>query len=156
MNMPADRASEIALARTLLVESRSAAFATLDSGGGPFASYVMVSPGPDNSPLLLLSRLAAHTRNARHDPRASLLFVREPPIDAASMSALRLTLTGRAVGVDNPDAKRLFLADHPEASRYAGFADFGIYRFEVQAGHLIAGFGRIVRLTPAELIGRDS
>ena len=105
----------------------------------------------DGSPLLLLSRLAVHTKNLERDPRASLLLVREPEAGSESMTALRLTLTGRVLREDSADSRRLFLARHPDAARYAGFADFSLYRFHVEGGHLVAGFGRIVSLNPDEL-----
>lgn len=156
MDMPNISSSEIALALTLLREARTGSLATLDSKGAPFASYVTLAPGVDNSPVLLLSRLAAHTRNLQRDPRASLLLVCDPSRDSESMAAQRLTLTGRVAGDDNPAARRLFLANHPDASRYADFGDFGIYRFAVEAGHLVAGFGRIASLAAADLIGQVS
>jgi putative heme iron utilization protein len=152
--MATDLPSDLSVARALLAETRSAALATLDSAGAPFASYVQVAPGPDNSPVLLLSRLALHTRNLMRDPRASLLLVRQPPLAVRAAAAERLTLSGRVVGDDNPDARRMFLARHPEASGYADFGDFGFYRLEIEAGHLVAGFGRIATLSPAELNGR--
>ena len=148
--MPGEEPAEVGLARALITSTRSAALATLDRGGGPFASFVLVAPGPDNVPFLLLSRLALHTRNLQSDPRASLLMVGTSP-DEASAATLRLTLTGRVVGDDNPEGSRLFLAAHPEAARYADFTDFGFYRFDVEAGHLVAGFGRITSLDRSEL-----
>jgi putative heme iron utilization protein len=35
---------------------------------------------------------------------------------------------------------------------FAGFADFAFYRIELKGAHLVAGFGRIVDLKPAELL----
>jgi heme iron utilization protein len=35
---------------------------------------------------------------------------------------------------------------------FAGFADFSIYRIEISAAHLVAGFGRIVDLKPADIL----
>jgi hypothetical protein len=67
------------------------------------------------------------------------------------MAASRLTLTGRLLRDDDPEAKRIFLKRQPDAARYADFADFSFYRFHIEAGHLVAGFGRIVGLSPAEL-----
>jgi putative heme iron utilization protein len=150
--MTTDPLPEIAVARRLLAQTRSAALATLDSQGGPFASYVQICAGADGLPLMLLSRLAAHTRHFRLDPRASLLLVREPPETSEPTAAERLSLTGRVVAEHNPEAKRLFLTRHPGAASYAGFADFSMYRFEIEAGHLVAGFGRIAALTGSELI----
>ena len=51
------------------------ALATLDrETGHPYASLVLVATEPDGAPILLLSRLALHTRNLERDPRASLLL----------------------------------------------------------------------------------
>src|SRR4051812_8477807 len=83
------------LARSLMVAGGSAALATLMPGAGPFASYVVTAPAADGAPLMLLSRLAEHTRNLERDQRASILFVREPPAGGEQMTAARLSLTGR-------------------------------------------------------------
>jgi hypothetical protein len=140
------------LARGLVEEARSAALATLDENGAPFASYVTVARDADGSPLVLLSRLALHTQNLARDPRASLLFVREPQPGEESMTAARLTVAGRMVGESGLDSKRRFLARHPDAARYADFPDFSLYRLHVADGHLVAGFGRIVALSRSDLV----
>ena len=35
---------------------------------------------------------------------------------------------------------------------FAGFADFGFYKIDISGVHLVAGFGRIVDLKPAEVL----
>jgi putative heme iron utilization protein len=150
--MTEETSSNQELARSLLAAGRSAALATLRPDGGPFASYVSTAPAADGSPLMLLSRLAEHTKNLDRDARASLLFVREPAPGAETMTAARLTLTGRCARDENPEARRLFLQHNPDAARYADFADFSLFRFDITAGHLVAGFGRIVALTREELL----
>ena len=152
--MPTDRGSNPALARQLIQVSGTAALASLLTDGAPFASYVITAPAADGAPLLLLSRLALHSRNIARDPRASLLFVRAPDEGSDNMTAARLTLTGRALRDGNADTPALFLARHPGAAGYAGFQDFSYYRFEIEGGHLVAGFGRIVSLAPADLLGQ--
>jgi len=141
------------LARSLLVSGGAASLATLDAGGGPFASYVVAAPAADGAPLMLLSDLAEHAKNLKRDPRASLLFVREPPPGEERMTALRLTLTGRATKDGDPADLKRYIERHPDSGRYASFSDFSLYRFEISGGHLVAGFGRIVDLTPAKLLG---
>ena len=141
-----------AIGQGLMAAGGSATLATLAPGGGPFASYVVTPPGADGSPLLLLSRLAVHSQNLENDARASLLLVREAGDEA--LAALRLTLTGRCVKHDEAAARRLFLSRHPGAERYSSFADFTLYRFEIEAGQLVAGFGRIASLTREALLGR--
>jgi putative heme iron utilization protein len=143
--------SNAALARDLMRQG-VASLATLEPDGGPFASYVVTAPAADGAPLTLISRLARHTQNLERDPRASLLFVRQPDAEDESMTAARLTLTGACRKTDDTQSRQLFLARHPDAELYAGFADFSLYRFEVAAGHLVAGFGRIVDLKPQQIL----
>jgi putative heme iron utilization protein len=141
------------LARELLKAGGPASLATLDPEGGPFASFVVTAPAADGAPLLLLSALALHTQNLSRDPRAALLFVREPPPGSESLTATRLTLSGRAVQDADPALREAYVARHPDARRYDGFPDFALYRFEVARGHLVAGFGRIVGFTRDDLLG---
>jgi putative heme iron utilization protein len=35
---------------------------------------------------------------------------------------------------------------------FAGFPDFAFYRVEIESAHLVAGFGRIVDLTPQDIL----
>ncbi len=44
------------------------------------------------------------------------------------------------------------LARHPDAKGYSTFRDFHLYKINVTGSHLVAGFGRIVDLTPGELL----
>jgi hypothetical protein len=54
--------------------------------------------------------------------------------------------------VADPSARSRFLARHPEASLYVDFTDFSFYALTVESAHLVAGFGRIVDLTGAEIL----
>src|SRR5438876_1029878 len=63
------------LARSLLRRSRQGALATLMAGSGdPYCSLVNVASHADGSPILLISRLALHTRNILADSRVSLML----------------------------------------------------------------------------------
>src|SRR6516165_184267 len=64
-----------AAAKKLLREGRSGALATLMPGAGdPYCSLVNVATAADGAPLLLISRLAVHTKNILADPRVSLMI----------------------------------------------------------------------------------
>ena len=66
--------SPVATVRRLMREARTAALATLQRRSGhPFGSLTTVACEPDGTPILLLSTMAAHSRNLAADPRASLL-----------------------------------------------------------------------------------
>jgi putative heme iron utilization protein len=149
----ADFQADAELARALLREAQTATLATLCADGWPFASHIAVAAADNNEPLLLLSRLAIHTGNLEADPRASLLLVRSPPEGAERLAAERLTLTGTVRKEENASSREVFLARRPEAVRYAGFADFSMFRFAIRSAHLVGGFGRIAGIPASELIG---
>src|SRR5262249_32474434 len=59
-------------AKKLLREGRSGALATLMPGSGdPYCSLVSAATAADGAPLLLISRLAVHTKTIPSPPRAS-------------------------------------------------------------------------------------
>ena len=153
----AELGADARLARALVAASSTAALATLDGDGWPFASYVAVAAASSGEPLLLLSTLAAHTCNLGRDSRASLLFVREAAESSEDLAAERLTLTGAARPDGDIASRESYLARHPAARRYADFGDFSFDRFEIRAAHLVAGFGRIAAIPPADLLaGEDA
>jgi heme iron utilization protein len=138
-------------AKRLLREARSGALATLMPGSGdPYCSLVNVATAADGAPLLLISKLAVHTKNVLADPRVSLMLDERKQGDP--LEGARVMLMGKAVVTDDPAARRRYLARHPEAEMFAGFRDFAFYRIELNGVHLVAGFGRIVDLKPAEVL----
>lgn len=132
-------------------EARSGALATLMAGSGdPYCSLVNVATAVDGTPLLLISRLAVHTKNALADPRASLMLDERKEGDP--LQGARVMLMGTVQKTESPDARRRYLAYQPEAEMFADFADFAFYELKLKGAHLVAGFGRIVDLTPADLL----
>ena len=144
--------SPVAAARRILRLAATGALATLDAGGAPFASLVTTATTAAGEPILLLSRLAMHTKNLGRDPRASLLLIAPRGEGGDPLAGARLSVSGEVVGDDSPATRRRFLARHEEAAAYAGFADFAFYRLAVREAHLVAGFGRIVDITAADLL----
>jgi len=138
-------------AKKLLRESRSGALATLLPGSGdPYCSLVNVATTADGAPLLLISRLAVHTRNLQANTRVSLML--DERREGDPLEGARVMLQGNASATDDPAARRRYLARHPEAEMFAGFADFAFYRIAVKAAHLVAGFGRIVDLKASDIL----
>lgn len=137
--------------KRLMREARSGALATLMPGSGdPYCSLVNVASAADGSPLLLISRLAVHTKNVLADPRVSLMLDERKAGDP--LEGARVMLLGTAAPTDDPAARRRYLARQPEAEMFAGFKDFAVYRVALKSAHLVAGFGRIVDLTPEQLL----
>src|SRR5882762_8891001 len=94
------------LARSLLRRSRQGALATLVPGSGdPYSSLVNVASHPDGSPILLISRLALHTRNILGDSRVSLMLDERAAGDPLEGS--RIMLAGRAEQASTDDLEIL-------------------------------------------------
>jgi putative heme iron utilization protein len=141
----------VVAAKKLLREGRSAALATLMPGSGdPYCSLVNVASAADGAPLLLISRLAVHTKNILADPRVSVMIDERKEGDP--LQGARIMLMGTAAATDDPEIRRRYLDRQPEAEMFAGFADFAFYRVALKAAHLVAGFGRIVDLKPTEIL----
>jgi heme iron utilization protein len=129
-------------ARRLMRAARTATLATLLDDGTPYASLVKPASDMAGRPILLVSRLAWHTRNLQADGRASLLFA-APAGDRDPLEAARVTAIGRLAPCDRDACAERFLACHPDAAAYAAFSDFAFWRMEVERCHAVAGFGRI-------------
>ncbi len=139
-------------ARCLIRGAASAALAT-QRQGQPFASLVTPAAAPDLSVLLWLSTLSEHTRQLQAEPRCALLFT-GPAESANPQTAPRVTLTGlaaRVEGAEEAALKARWLARHPYAALYAGFADFALWRVAPGGALLVGGFARATRLRGADL-----
>ncbi|MGO8910183.1 MAG: HugZ family protein [Bradyrhizobium sp.] len=142
------------LARSLLRRSRQGALATLMAGSGdPYCSLVNVASHPDGAPILLISRLAVHTRNLLGDARISLML--DERAEGDPLEGSRIMLGGRAeeaAGSDLETVRRRYLNAHPSAEAFVNFEDFSFFRIRPNGMHLVAGFGRIVDLKPEQFL----
>jgi heme iron utilization protein len=142
------------LARSLLRRSRQGALATLMAGSGdPYCSLVNVASDADGAPVLLISRLAVHTRNIAGDNRVSLML--DERAEGDPLEGARIMLAGRAeeaVGNDIAALRRRYLSAHPSSEVFADFKDFSFFKIRPNGAHLVAGFGRIVDLKPEQFL----
>src|SRR6476646_8539961 len=142
------------LACSLLRRSRQGALATLMAGSGdPYCSLVNVASHSDGSPILLISRLALHTRNILADSRVSLML--DERAEGDPLEGSRIMLAGRAeeAGADDlPILRRRYLNAHPSAEAFVTFKDFCFFRIRPSGVHLVAGFGLIVDLKPEQFL----
>ena len=132
-----------AQARRYLRAHRYGILSTLSQtlGGYPFGSLAPYVLDHAARPVILVSRLAEHTRNIDADPRVSLL-VHEPSGDP--QAAARITLSGDAVTLDDTGAIRTRYARFfPEAERLLALGDFSFYAITPRAIRFIGGFGDI-------------
>ncbi|MBR1226848.1 MULTISPECIES: HugZ family protein [unclassified Bradyrhizobium] len=142
------------LARSLLRRSRQGALGTLMAGSGdPYCSLVNIACHFDASPILLISRLALHTRNILADSRVSLMLDERAAGDP--LEGARIMLAGRAEEAAGDRAeilRRRYLNAHPSAEVFVDFKDFSFFRIAPIGAHLVAGFGRIIDLTPQQFL----
>ena len=142
------------LAKSLMRRSRQGALATLMAGtGDPYCSLVNMASHPDGLPILLISRLAVHTKNLLADDRVSLMLDERAPGDP--LEGARIMVAGRAVEADDDGRallRRRYLAAHPSAEAFVDFKDFSFFRIRPSGAHLVAGFGRIIDLKPEQFL----
>src|SRR5215470_16285536 len=105
------------LAKSLLRRSRQGALATLMAGtGDPYCSLINVASAPDGAPILLISRLAIHTRNILADGRVSLMLDERAAGDPLEGARIMLAGFGRIVDL----APERFLTDVSDAGPLLG------------------------------------
>jgi putative heme iron utilization protein len=129
-------------ARRLLRRCHDGALATLFTRlqGYPYVSFVPFMLDHDANPVMLLSRLAEHTKNVEANERVSI-GVRSSAEDV--QAAPRLTLLGscRRAG-DRDTLSARYLRYFPNAARLLAL-DFDFYRITVVALRYIGGFGAV-------------
>lgn len=151
--MPVDQPfSPVNAARRVLRIAATGGLATLAADGAPFASLVTTATTMEGAPLILISDIAVHTKNIKRDNRVSILLVAPGGENGDPLAGGRLSLSGTVAIDDDANHRRRFLARHEEARGYSTFRDFNLYKISLTGAHLVAGFGRIVDLTPGELL----
>src|SRR5260370_17101279 len=109
-------------ARGLLASERTGVLSSLSvhRPGYPYGSVTPYAPSRTGQPIILISTLAAHTKNLLADPRASL-FVGDRAAADDPQAGGRVSLLGRAPRLpqgDVADAPPRYLAPHPQARGY--------------------------------------
>jgi putative heme iron utilization protein len=151
-----ERAGGAAAARELLRRERVGVLSTLSvrSPGWPFGTLVPYALSARGVPLLLLSKLAQHTRNLESDPRASLLVFDQAAAAQDPRPAPRVTLVGRVTRVsqaESQDARARYLGRYPDARGLLAL-DFSLYALAVEEAQLVAGFAAAAFLPGADLL----
>lgn len=109
--------------------------------GYPFGSVAPYVLDHDACPVLLISRLAEHTKNLEGDARTSLL-INESGADVQAQA--RVTLLGRAERIDNPEAiEARYQRYFPATRGFRAQLDFEIWRIVPVTLRAIAGFAKV-------------
>lgn len=145
---PAPEPSHAERARTIVAATNRGVLSTvaLDPAGYPFGSVATYALDQRGWPVLFVSALAEHTRNAAADPRASLLVAEAAPEGSDPLAAGRVSLVGDLLPVEGQERDRVrdaYLAANPASASYIDFGDFGFWRLEVGAVRYVGGYGRM-------------
>lgn len=140
----------------LLTRQRWAALAT-QQAGEPNAAMVAyaIEPGLAGF-LMLLSRLALHTRHLLAEQRGCLL-ISEPDMGVDDPQVLRRVAIAGQVHVlvrDDPHypaARECYCGRLPAADQLFGFGDFELFRLRPREIRYVAGFGRAMTLDAYQL-----
>ncbi len=134
-------------ARLLLLKEYRGVLSTHSQAmpGFPFGSAVPYCLDAQGWPLLLISRIAQHTRNLQADPRCSLLVGERGAEDV--QAAGRLTLLAEAHKLDEPQAVEAaaerYYRYFPESRDYHRAHDFNFWTLQPVRWRFIGGFGAI-------------
>lgn len=142
----------LAEAKRLLRSIRSGALASISDNGAPLASLTALATMPGGEPILLLSRLALHTRQLERDGRCSLLLAQGGRGDPLAHPRLSLTGTAAPAGERRDAAATRFLARNPKSKLYAGFPDFSFWIVAIDKAHLNGGFARAATFESSDLL----
>jgi putative heme iron utilization protein len=117
--------------------------------GFPFPTMLPFAPDARHRPLILVSRLAEHTRNLEADDRAGFLVA--DPAAPDVLAGERLSAVGRFVTISPaPALVQRYLRYHPEAERFLALGDFSFRVMEIERLRYIGGFGTMGWLDGAE------
>ncbi len=134
-------------ARQLLLKEYRGVLATHSQAmpGFPFGSVVPYCLDANGWPLILISRIAQHTRNLKADGRCSLLVGERAAEDV--QAAGRLTLLAEARQLAEPaaieSAAQRYYRYFPESRDYHRVHDFDFWVLEPVRWRYIGGFGAI-------------
>ena len=146
----------IRVAKTLLRTARFGALATLDpKSGWPLATRVGMSTDFDGTPVILISRLAAHTTALLKDPRCTLLAGQPGKGDALAHARVSVSANVREIDRDTVEDQRIdyrYVTHQAKAKLYHRLGDFRYFRLEPTAVALNAGFGQAFVLKPKDIL----
>jgi putative heme iron utilization protein len=125
---------------------------SVDVEGYPFGSIAPYVLNYDGEPTILISDIAQHTRNIKHNQKVSLTVFDQCVDDPQASS--RLTWIGKAELVDplDKEIRHRYLRYFPSAESYFETHDFSLCRIRLRRARYIGGFGEIYWIEPDAMI----
>ncbi|RMH70544.1 MAG: DUF2470 domain-containing protein [Gemmatimonadetes bacterium] len=120
--------------------------------GYPFGSVAPYCVDRHGQMVILISRIAQHTKNIQHDPHVSLTLVEASP-DADVQAHGRITYLGQARRTEDVDAiAERYYRYFPQARGYHTAHDFDFWTIHLTRIRYIGGFGKIFWIEPADFL----
>jgi heme iron utilization protein len=144
-------------ARRLLHQQSVGVLSThsVDVEGYPFGSIAPYVLNYDGGPVMLISDIAQHTRNIKHNNKVSLTVFDQCADDPQASG--RLTWIGDAELVDPTDNEihLRYLRYFPSAESYFETHDFSLYTIRLRRARFIGGFGQIFWIEPDAMLVKN-
>ena len=131
-------------ARDLLLRNTQAILCTnsLEMPGYPFGSVAPYVLDQQGQPVILISRLAEHTRNIDADNKVSLIVIEAGSDDAQEAGRITCVGDARPLPDECRDPMLRYFEFFPDTRDYLSL-DFVFYRIELKRVRYIGGFGKI-------------
>ncbi|HQR34143.1 MAG TPA: DUF2470 domain-containing protein [Blastocatellia bacterium] len=125
---------------------------SVDVEGYPFGSIAPYVLNYDGEPVMLISDIAQHTRNIKHNNKVSLTIFDRYSNDPHASG--RLTWIGDAEPVNPDDAElsRRYLRYFPSSASYFQAHDFSLYCIHLRRARFIGGFGQIFWVEAGDML----
>lgn len=120
------------------------------AAGFPFGSVVRYVVGKSDEyegmPIMMLSRIAEHSKHILHNNNVSLL-ISDQETHSDVQQTPRLTMLGSMIRLDADDPAlqydaELYFQQFPETRDYFQLLDFDFYCLHIEKKRYVAGFGR--------------
>ena len=132
-------------ARNLMMSEYQGILSThsVEAPGYPFGSVTPYCFDRRGRPVILISRIAQHTKNIEANPKVSLIAT-ERDVDDIQANG-RVTYLGEAkpITADDADTVQRYYRLFPDARDYHKTHDFDFYYLEFYRARFISGFGKI-------------
>ena len=132
-------------ARSLMMSEYQGILSTLsvEAQGYPFGSVTPYCFDRQGRPVILISRIAQHTKNIMADPKVSLIAIERDADDIQDNGRVTYLGEARQVSADDTDTMERYYRFFPDARDYHKTHDFDFYHLEFYRVRFIGGFGKI-------------
>jgi len=125
---------------------------SVDVEGYPFGSIAPYVLDYDGQPVMLISDIAQHTRNIKHNNRVSLTVFDRYAGDPQASGRLTWIGDAEVIHPAETEIRDRYLRYFPSAESYFETHDFSFYRIYLRRARFIGGDGQIYWLEPEAML----